>query len=438
MYGEGRYVMKALDLKLLHAPLTPEQQAKYDMWHSGAADVQNITYADQALSQVSDITSSVDSSDLMSSPTARIDAGDSEDDIHVKPLDVENPYNTINLQQALAANMQEVLGGSSDTQDDPDDLTFSNDADMADDGYAGDDGQDSAAVADIPETSDDSYTDDSDDASDTDGYLGQTRVYKPVNMQLEDDSDSSSTVSFAEAHKVIKQMENETAAMKAINEEQAELVPGARTGVLTPLNTLSSGFDDVLQQDSDGQISLVMPDREAIEKQITGQLSIDDVMAEWEHMKQENEKKRMNEVRQRILQNTGNLFDDFDEDTRNDLLEKLEKAFVAAVIKESKEKGSAPDTALLSDEEITRETEKAVRQATEPLPEISDEELEKAGHKDNAEEDAEEDGRDADSDEGVEEIAEIEEDGEAAAEEEIRNYSRYRRYRRYRGYRRSR
>jgi hypothetical protein len=363
----------------------------------------------------------------------------SEDDIHVKPLDVENPYNTINLQQALAANMQEVLGGSADTGRAIRMISRSamtqiwRTTDMPERME-----QDSAAAADIQGTSDESYTDDSytdngdaqqysedlqddadeqddsDDASDADGYFGQTRVYKPVNMQLEDDSDSSSTVSFAEAHKVIKQMENETAAMKAINEEQAELVPGARTGVLTPLNTLSSGFDDVLQQDSDGQISLVMPDREAIEKQITGQLSIDDVMAEWEHMKQENEKKRMNEVRQRILQNTGNLFDDFDEDTRNDLLEKLEKAFVAAVIKESKEKGSAPDTALLSDEEITRETEKAVRQATEPLPEISDEDLEKAGHKDNAGEAAEEDGSDTDSDEGVEEIAEIEEDGEAA------------------------
>ena len=73
----------------------------------------------------------------------------------------------------------------------------------------------------------------------------------------------------------------------------------------------------------------------AVEKQITGQLSIQDIMAEWEAMKRSNEQKRMEDVRRRVLEHTGSLFADFDEATKSGLLEQLEKAFVAAIMKES-------------------------------------------------------------------------------------------------------
>lgn len=94
-------------------------------------------------------------------------------------------------------------------------------------------------------------------------------------------------------------------------------------------------YDDVLSQEYDGQIRLVVPDEKVIEKQITGQLSIEDIMAEWEEMKKSNEQKRMEDVRKRILSRTGSLFADFDEATRNGLLEELEKAFAVAMMQES-------------------------------------------------------------------------------------------------------
>ena len=128
------------------------------------------------------------------------------------------------------------------------------------------------------------------------------------------------------------------AVPKTVQTDRVDRIPGARTGVLTPLNAKPSKFDRILSQEYDGQISLVVPDAESIEKQITGQLSIEDIMAEWEQMKKSNEQKRMEEVRQRILEHTGNLFADFDEATKNGLLEELEKAFVAAIMKESGQK----------------------------------------------------------------------------------------------------
>ena len=108
---------------------------------------------------------------------------------------------------------------------------------------------------------------------------------------------------------------------------------------ITPLNTRPSRFDKILSQEYDGQISLVVPDAERVEKQITGQLSIDDIMAEWEQMKKTNEQKRMEDVRRHILAQTGSLFDNFDEATKNGLLEELERAFVAAIRKEAEKPG---------------------------------------------------------------------------------------------------
>ena len=80
----------------------------------------------------------------------------------------------------------------------------------------------------------------------------------------------------------------------------------------------------VLLQESDGQISLVVPEREQIEKQITGQMNLDDILKEWERIKQENAERRKEEVRQHVLQHTGEMFTAFEASVRDGLLEKLE------------------------------------------------------------------------------------------------------------------
>ena len=138
----------------------------------------------------------------------------------------------------------------------------------------------------------------------------------------------------SDSRQILEQMKQEV--QQKAGTSDADRIPGARTGVLTPLNTKPSKYDNILAQEYDGQISLVMPEAERIEKQITGQLSIEDIMAEWEEMKKTNEQKRMEDVRRRILEHTGNLFSDFDEATKNGLLEELERAFVAAIMKESR------------------------------------------------------------------------------------------------------
>ena len=121
---------------------------------------------------------------------------------------------------------------------------------------------------------------------------------------------------------------------------------------------------NVLAQESDGQISLVMPEAESIEKQITGQMNIEDILAEWERKKKENLEKREEEVRQHVLQQTGAMFTEFEQAVRDGLLEKLEK-----------EKAADADTVTDTDEveELEPEPADADIVDTEEVEELEEE-----------------------------------------------------------------
>lgn len=180
------------------------------------------------------------------------------------------------------------------------------------------------------------------------------------------------TASF-DAQQILEQMKQEAVKNAERKASDPNRIPGARTGVLTPLNAQPTKYDNILSQEYDGQISLVMPEAERVEKQITGQLSIEDIMAEWEEMKKSNEQKRMEDVRQRILQHTGNLFADFDEATKNGLLEELERAFVAAIMKESGKK-PAIKKVVLPDDTDKKKPKHVKAEPPEPELEIEDQE----------------------------------------------------------------
>ena len=81
----------------------------------------------------------------------------------------------------------------------------------------------------------------------------------------------------------------------------------------------------MLAQEYDGQISLVLPEADPVEKQITGQMNLEDILAEWEKTKKENEEKRKKQIQQRVLDQTGTMFTEFEAKVRDGILEKLEK-----------------------------------------------------------------------------------------------------------------
>ncbi|MCR5119401.1 MAG: hypothetical protein K6B44_07255 [Lachnospiraceae bacterium] len=91
-FGDGPFVIKAMELKMLHARLTPEQQAIYN-----ARD----DYKEEIEAYESDeyTTESAE-------PGVNPELGDI--DFHVKTIDMSK-FNTINLQKALAESMREFM-----------------------------------------------------------------------------------------------------------------------------------------------------------------------------------------------------------------------------------------------------------------------------------------------------------------------------------------
>ncbi len=118
-FGTGRYVYKAMELKMLHEPLTPSQQRTYDQRFEHLEQAKDMTRVlpriDSGDSEMTD-ESMVDVTDA---PTVEIPKEYIEKELHsepeeiqVKTLDVANAYNTMNLQKELAESLREILEGT--------------------------------------------------------------------------------------------------------------------------------------------------------------------------------------------------------------------------------------------------------------------------------------------------------------------------------------
>lgn len=97
-----------------------------------------------------------------------------------------------------------------------------------------------------------------------------------------------------------------------------------------PVINNPSGFEDVLSLEQDGQISLVVPEQDMLERQITGQMNLEEMLANWESIRSYQEEQIKSDRHQNILDRTGQIFEEFDEATKNDLLARLEEEHKAS------------------------------------------------------------------------------------------------------------
>ena len=285
-FGEGKYVMKAMELKMLHQPLSPAQQQKYEAYMMRKQGLR--------------VPEPEDKQDKNSEGRKKAE----EDDIHVKPMDV-GKYNTINLQKELAKSMEELMLNGRQPAGDPVSLQEYRDQ-MA--------GQEN------------SYADQSYDieAEDTGEMIPQE--YDPAQYGEEtytyEDLPAAAGPEYPEA-----QMQPEAAAAPQPDYYAVQEEPAA--AVQEPVQESSGNPDpdlsNYLSQEYDGQIGLVVPDGYQVERQITGQMNIEDIMKEWEKMKLENEEKRRRQLQQRVMEQTDSLFRDFDKTARKGVLERLQK-----------------------------------------------------------------------------------------------------------------
>lgn len=399
-FGEGKYVIKAMELKMLHQPLTPEQQEKYDHRFDAPGShipsqnsVQDNEYSgnesyeqsyakdgsydqeqgyaqdgsyDQDQSYAQDSSYDQNQSYVQDSGYDQVN-GDTQIydpvqpaqqetptqpvqndfDIHVKTMDV-GQYNTINLQAELAAGLREVLGEEpkGDTaKATSDSITRSIVAPMMDSDT------ESLDYPEIAEVSEDDLEPETEQIEGSEVFFGETGEIGDLSQVPE-----------VETEEILPEEPASLKKQDVVPElSKAEVEPEATTPVEPPKE-----LANVLAQESDGQISLVMPEAESIEKQITGQINIEDILAEWERKKKENLEKREEEVRQHVLQQTGAMFTEFEQAVRDGLLEKLEK-----------EKAADADTVTDTDEveeleeiaDVNDETEKAPAEVSEEEPE---------------------------------------------------------------------
>ena len=110
------------------------------------------------------------------------------------------------------------------------------------------------------------------------------------------------------------------AVAKALDVNRPMLVQAVANSDVPP-----KSIENVLSQDSDGQISLVVPDTPVIEKQITGQMSIEDILNEWENTKKQNQAKFEQNFANKVLEQTGSLFTQEEVRQLDGILEKLER-----------------------------------------------------------------------------------------------------------------
>ena len=80
--------------------------------------------------------------------------------------------------------------------------------------------------------------------------------------------------------------------------------------------SLKINFKEMLGEDSDGQMSLMTDDRAQVERQITGQITIEEVLEEWEKTKraaeaalEEANQRKLESAKARALQQAGNIMD---------------------------------------------------------------------------------------------------------------------------------
>lgn len=215
-FGDGPYVERALELKMLYQPLTKVQEEKYRQFRQKQEGVVEVRPEDE-----------LDSGEIVSEPVQI-------PDVKLSP----ERFNTQNLQEELQKSMQQIMEATE------------------------------------KETVDDSM----------DNIKKLVEEIPYLQLPRED-------------------LQEETEQEHIETDEEID-------------DSLKINFKELLAEDYDGQIRMFVPERGQIEHQITGQLSIDEILAEWERTKhaaevamQEAQQRKLESAKARALQEAGDIME---------------------------------------------------------------------------------------------------------------------------------
>lgn len=303
-FGDGPYVERALELKMLYQPLTKAQEEKYRRFKAEKEKPAKIN--DEA--EVTEIGA-----------MEMVKGGEIvHDDVTIPQITVnQEKFNTVNLQQEIAKGMQQIMEakGKNEVADTMDTIK--------------------KIVEDIP-------------------YLKLEKEQEEYVQQPE---------------------ETEHIA----TDEEID-------------GSLKLNFKELLGEDADGQMSMVMSEKTQLEHQITGQMSIQDVLEEWEKTRhaaeialKEAEQQKLESAKARALQEAGDIMERL-----NDVIPKLDAGVTPkelleeeylkvpvdiieqkAAVKEPEE-GQKPDMQELYAEETVDEVQEPQEAPEEAIDEVQE------------------------------------------------------------------
>lgn len=342
-FGDGPYVERALELKMLYQPLTKAQEEKYRRFKAEKEKPAKIK--DEA--EVTEIGA-----------MEMVKGGEIvHDDVTIPQITVnQEKFNTVNLQQEIAKGMQQIMEakGKNEVADTMDTIK--------------------KIVEDIP-------------------YLKLEKEQEEYVQQPE---------------------ETEHIA----TDEEID-------------GSLKLNFKELLGEDADGQMSMVMSEKTQLEHQITGQMSIHDVLEEWEKTRhaaeialKEAEQQKLESAKARALQEAGDIMERL-----NDVIPKLDAGVTPkelleeeylkvpvdiieqkAAVKEPEE-GQKPDMQELYAEETVDEVQEPQEAPEDTIDEAQEPQEEPEDTIDEAPESQEE------PEEAIDEVQESQEEPEEAAYE---------------------
>ena len=354
-FSQGKYVKKAMELKMLHQALSPSQEAIYQQMIS---PVERASHVDQTVVHNA------------------ADEVKHEDDALVKTGDV-GQYSTINIQKALEESIRDTMGDNPQFKsgnlvepevnaqvfDNTDYINETVDQPIVEEV------EDSTVVLSDPSLHEKHLNEilapmlqDTGEMQEIyiDTATGELELDELTEAESEADipaeavKQSESSVSFdtqiynkGDIPSVINQTQTPAAEpasevparnldnaskeelMNLIDKKVAEAMDAVINGRIPASGTIGGGqppksMQQHLTEEADGQISLVVPDEPKIDKQITGQIDIESYLSEWENSKKEKAQKTEEELKARVKEETGNLFSDFEAAARDDILKKLE------------------------------------------------------------------------------------------------------------------
>ena len=366
-FSDGRYVKKAMELKMLHQPLTVAQEASYNAFIGKDAQLPK-------------------PEPVVEKPI--------EDQIKEPSVNI-GQYDTINLQKALAESMKEVLSPvvkepEEEKKDGLGQVTsqimapmFQDTSDMKEVYFEDKTGEMVPPPAQMEEIL--PKEEEIEVAEEVSPQMEKTVTEKEENIA----EPKKVEISFSGVPFEVP--DDATKEIPSIKEIMGRsLVPEAAEPIIEKSKTeytedgIPTNMVELLSQEYDGQISLVVEEGTKVEKQITGQMNIEDVLEEWEKTKKEYEEKRKAERTKKVLEQTGGMFTEFDAKVRDGILEQLQKEqeledeknnFVLdETIEESKGKeDSEAEINVLTETELEEITETTVEEAVDETEDVKKE-----------------------------------------------------------------